>query len=86
MVTAEKLASFGFILLGLVFLFQSIGMMYVLVTISGLIEGISTIGAVTGTTVPSFTTYLIAGWVYAILLLITGVVCLLAGGGSLLEK
>jgi hypothetical protein len=86
MVSAEKLGSMSLLLIGIVFLLQAIGIMYGLVTVSALLETAGAAAGMYGGSMPNYTTIMTIGWVYAILQLITGLVSLLAGGVSLIEK
>ncbi len=86
MVSVEKLGSISLLLIGIVFLLQAIGMMYGLVTVGTILEAAGSAYRYYGSSMPSFTTIIVVGWVYAILLLITGLVALLAGGASLIGK
>jgi hypothetical protein len=75
MVNAEKLGSISLLLIGIVFLLQAIAIMYGLVAVSYY-----------GSPVSGFTTIIVVGWIYAILLFITGLLCLLASGANLIGK
>jgi hypothetical protein len=86
MVSVEKLASISLLLIGIVFLLQAIAMMYGLVTVGTILEVAGRATSYYGSPMPNFTTIMVVGWVYAILLLITGLVSLLAGGASLIGK
>ena len=73
----EKLTGCAFIFMGIVYLLSSIGMMYFLIIIGGLLEITRATPWMTG--MPAFTTYLAAAWVFAILELVTGFISLAAG-------
>jgi len=72
------LKSVTFLLMGVVFILTALGVM------SGLIA----VGALTPSSSSELLTTLliVAGWAYAILLLITGLLALLTGGASLIES
>jgi len=86
MVSVEKLGSISLLLIGIVFLLQAIAMMYGLVVVGTALEAMGAAAGYYGSPMPNFTTIMIIGWIYAILLLITGLVSLLAGGASLIGK
>jgi hypothetical protein len=86
MVSVEKLASISLLLIGIVFLLQAIAMMYGLVVAGTILEAAAGASRYYGSPMPNFTTIMVVGWVYAILVLITGLVSLLAGGASLIGK
>jgi len=86
MVSVEKLASISLLLIGIVFLLQAIAMMYGLITVGAFLEAAGSASRYYGSPIPNFTTIMVVGWVYAILLLITGIISLLAGGASLIGK
>jgi hypothetical protein len=86
MVAVEKLVSYSLILIGIMFLLCGIGTIYVMIQVSGLMEAVGSLAGTTGGQMPSFTTYIVAGWIFAILGTITGFITLIAGIAILVQK
>ncbi len=88
MVSVEKLASYSYVLIGIVFLLWGIGTIYFVMQVSTVLEAFGAVIAAAGIGValPSFTTYIIVGWVFGILQTITGIITLMAGAASLVQK
>jgi len=86
MVSVEKLASYSYVLIGIVFLIWGIGTIYFVIQVNTALETLNAAIGDIGGTVPSFTTYIIVGWVFGILQTITGIITLMAGAASLVQK
>lgn len=77
--TGEKLTGTALVLMGVMFMLLSIGFIIFLITVGGLLETLGGMAVYAGVQIPTFTTYLALGWVYAILQMVTGFVALVAG-------
>jgi len=75
----DKLTGAALALMGLMFMLLSIGFIIFLITVGGLLEALGGLAVYAGVEIPTFTTYLVVGWVYTILQMVTGFVALIAG-------
>ena len=82
----NKIAAVSSILVGIVFILQSGGLIYILLQMSSAISALAALPgageAVTGMISP----YLTIGWLFAILTLVAGIVTFIAGIGYLAQK
>ena len=82
----NKIAAFSSVLIGIVFILQSIGLMYVLMQMSKVILTLAALlgagEAMTGMVSP----YLTIGWLFAILTFVAGIVTFIAGIGYFFQK
>ena len=79
--TGERLTGTALALTGIIFILSSIGAMYLLIMVGGLLDALGGLALTAGT----FTTYLAVGWVYTILQMASGFVALAAGIAILSE-
>lgn len=92
MADTKKMVSISLILMGVVFLALAIGMIYGLLKIGGFLENLRTMTETMSTAgsismdIPTFSTYFTVGWIFSILILITGLVTLVSGVALLVEK
>lgn len=83
----EKLSGIAFVLIGVVFFLSATAVMYLLIQLGTTLEMMQGLmQTVPSAEMPSFTTYFAAGWVFAILQLITGFVSLTAGIANLIAQ
>ena len=75
----DKLTGAALALMGLMFMLLSVGFIIFLITVGGLLEALGGLAVYAGVEIPTFTTYLVVGWVYTILQMVTGFVALIAG-------
>jgi len=78
MVKKEEILGLSLMFIGFTYLLSGIGLVYLLITV-GSIPGM-------GTILPQLITYIIAGWFFAILTLVTGFITLIAGVAFLVKK
>jgi len=87
MVDASKLAALAFLLIGISFLITGVFLIYTMIKITGLLEMISGFASmVPGYETPDYSLFILAGWGFAVLQTVAGLMSLIAGISVLLIK